>query len=474
MKDFLKRYQYIIYMIIVEIIIFILEPVVANYVFIFFALLILLLFGILAFLYKKKIIDSKQLKVYFVISLGFLIRCFYIIKVGYGAGHDVSGTAGHEEYIRIIYETGKLPTTNTWQFYHPPLWHLICAGILKINDLFSIPLERGLEGLQYVSLFFSSLIMIINYKIIDQIKIKENIKILMLIFLVFYSHHIYLAGSINNDTLLLFFQYLILYYLLVWYEKDNFENTILLALATGLAVMTKLNGAIMAIPIMFVFIKKFIDYIKKDKERIKMFIVKMLIFGLISLPIGLWYQVRNYIKFDQKIGYVPEPTMLLYTGDYNLYERFFSFSVGEFLEIGGYTWKDHNIPSFLVKSSIFGEYAINNINIIHKHQLYINLILIFLSVILCLKYYIHRKKDLLDWLLLITWLTNIVSFCFFNYKYPYGCTMDFRYILPKLFCSGVIFIKEANNLNNKALKTFINISIVCFCLLSVATILIVK
>ena len=44
---------------------------------------------------------------------------------------------GHLAYIETIYQTGKLPTSNSWQFYQQPLHHIIAAGWLKINEFFT-------------------------------------------------------------------------------------------------------------------------------------------------------------------------------------------------------------------------------------------------------------------------------------------------------------------------------------------------
>ena len=41
--------------------------------------------------------------------------------------------------------------------------------------------------------------------------------------------------------------------------------------------------------------------------------------------------------------------------------------------------------------------------------------------------------------LLWIWLTQMVSFILFNLKYPMGCTMDFRYIVPTVF-TGAAFL----------------------------------
>jgi hypothetical protein len=471
MLEFIKKYQYIIYVLIIEILLFIIEPFVINYIK-DFVLFLIIGFSIFFFLLlKKKKINNKQLIVYLIIIVGFIIRYYYVVSTKYGMGHDVTGKEGHLHYIQTIFETGKLPNTNEWQFYHPPLWHYICAFVLKVNDLFNVDILRSYEGLQYVSLFVSFLIMVVQYKIIDKLKVNDNNKFIMLIFFVFYSHYIYLAGSINNDILLVLFEYLIIYFLIEWNELDNYENTILLALVTGCAVMTKLNGAIMAIPILFIFIRKFLYYIKNNKEKIKTFIIKMLVFGLISLPIGLWYQARNYVKFDQQLGFVPKPGSTLYVGDKSIVDRFIKINMTELFEIECKPSRDYSLPTYLFKSSIFGEYMSKHITTVHLGLLLLNIVLIVISIIAVIKYFITKKKDIIDWLLLIIWIASIGSFIYFNIKYPYGCTMDFRYILLTVFCFGTIFIKEVDTWHIN-IRRIVYLGLLLFSALSVAVIFI--
>ena len=465
MKDFIKKYKYIIYVVIISIFLFIIEPQIKGELIGFVSLLLFVVSLTILLLNKKKKISNKQAIFYFIISIGFIIRYYYVVKTSYLAGHDIGGLDGHANYIKILFETGKLPVTNEWQYYHPPLWHFICAVVMKINDLFGTGLYRSYEGLQYVSLFVSFLVMVVQYKIINKIKINDIAKIMMMVLFVLFPHYIYLAASINNDVLTLLFQTLIIYYLIEWHNNDNYENTILLALVTGLAVMTKLNGAIMAIPIMFVFIKKIIDYIKQDYNKIKPLIIKLLVFGLISLPIGLWYQVRNYTLFEQPLGYVPRPTDRLYIGDKPNSERFFTLSAKEFMEVECLPYSDYNLPIYVVKSSIFGESVKNPLTNIHLALLIVNMVLICLSVYAGIRYIFKRKKDILDYILIVTWLTSIISFIYFNIKYPYGCTMDFRYILLTLFSSGIIFIKEIDNWGKK-IRIPIYLLIVLFGILS--------
>lgn len=456
---------FVLCLILFELVVYIFEPFISSNI----RLLALIAIVVVSIIY---IIYSMQTTKYnfksiicLIMVIGVILRTMYIIYTPITMRqHDVESldSNGHLKYIYTLYSEGHLPTTNEWQFYHPPLFHSLAASWLKINDIFHVPIERSLEGIQVLTAIFSSLIMLIVYKITNQLKIKDKYKVLINAFMAVYPTFIILSGSINNDCLTIFLQFLILWYLIKWYKKTNWKNSIILGIITGLCVMTKLSGAIMAIPIMYIFIKKFIDCFKHDKSQLSKLIYKILIFGVISLTIGLWYQVRCYIMFGHNA--IPAPGDFLYLGNYSIFERFLSISFRQifgsiFCVIPG----DYNIFAYIVKCSIFGEYSYGNANVVHLSMVLLNFILIILSIFFTIKYVISKKnKSYITNLLLISWIINIISYYSFNIKYPYLCTMDFRYIVPTVFTGIILLVEGLSNLRNVVIKRTILCSIYIF------------
>lgn len=449
---------FILALIIFELVVYIIEPLISANIRLL-SMIAIVLCSIIYLIYSIRTnkYNSKSL-IYLIIIIGVILRTMYIVYTPITTRqHDVESlySNGHLKYIYTLYSEGHLPSTNEWQFYHPPLFHSLAAGWLKINDIFNIPLERSLEGIQVLTAIFSSLIMLIVYKITNKLKICDKCKLLINAFIAVYPTFIILSGSINNDCLTILLQFLILWYLIKWYENDSWKNSIILGLITGLCVMTKLSGGIMAIPILYTFIKKFIDYYAHNKKLLPQLIYKILIFGIISLPIGLWYQVRCYILFGNNA--IPTPGDFLYIGNYSVFERFLSIS---FLQIFGSIFcvipGDYNIFAYIVKCSIFGEYSYGNANVIHLSLLLINFILIILSLVYIIRYLFDKKnKSFIKNLLLINWAINIISYYLFNIKYPYLCTMDFRYIVPTIFTGIVLLVDGVSNLHNLFIKKFI-------------------
>ncbi len=468
---------YYLITIIFFIFIYIIQPIIESHIKIITIASILLLVGI--FYAVKRI---KKLRIHYkdialiIMILGILIRAMYIIYTPITERqHDVYSIndQGHLGYIYTIYQTGKLPDTNSIQFYHPPLFHSIAAGWLEVNDIFSVSLDKSIEGIQIITAIFSSLIMLVAYRIVEEIEIKNIYKIFIIAVMAFHPTFIILAGSINNDVLMILLSFYIILYLIKWNDNPNIKNTSVLAVITGCTVMTKVSGAIMAVPIMYTFIRKIFEIHKTEKDKLLRLFGEFLLFGVISLSLGLWHPIRNLVLFSQPIGGVLLPAEGLYVGQYSVFQRFLTIS---FKELFGHIYcaipGDYNIFAYIFKCSILGEFTYNNnINIYVTFFKFVNLVII-LTTVLCTfiltgKYKREDKNSFIIMILLITFFTNIISYYTFNVKYPYLCTMDFRYIVPTIFTGiATICVVLDEFIKNDIIKELIEYMIILFCILS--------
>ena len=439
--------------IIYEMLVYILGLYVNNSIVILIPLTLGYFSYIFVYTYKNK--DKKNCLFWLIIAIGVFLRTIYIFKTDVTTRqHDVLAMheSGHLGYIYTLFTSYHLPLTNDWQFYHPPLWHILGAMWLFINSLFKVDINYAIEGIQILSLLLSSFMIIIADKICLKLKMNNKIRCLVLGLIAINPTLIRFSGSINNDCLLTFMEALVLLKLFDWYDDSNIKNTIKLAIVTGLCVMTKMNGAIMAVPIMYVFIKKLIEIIKKDKTKIKNYISKIVLFGMVSLPIGLWYQVRNLIKFGE--SKVPEPGDWLYTGNHSFISRFLTINTHQLFNYAVMS-DDDNWISFIIRSGIFGEFEFNI-----KRWLFIMLIvllcifiIIFTLSVVC--YLFKKKKNIYINTLIITWFVSIAASLIFYYKYPYACSMDYRYVAICLLCSNIFVGYMLKETKNKYLKYFI-------------------
>lgn len=393
----------------------------------------------------KKINYLKIIASIFII--GIFLRTAYILYTPiYERQHDIEV---HIEYIQKIYDTGKLPNEDGVTFYHQPLSHILSAMFLKANTAIGVDIEQAAEGLQILTAIYSTLTMLISCCILKELNIKDIYKTPIVAMLAFHPTFIILSGSINNDMLMNLFCSLGILYLIKWYKNSDIKNVIKLAFITGLAALSKISGTILAVPIMYIFVVKLFDEKKQGLEWIKIlkkYIIQFSVFGTIALGLGLSYSMRNLVLFNQPIFFVPEPAETLYCGEQPLIERF-GFSSKEFSQIYCNPYEDCNIWTYLIKSSLFGEYrADTNNTMVHELLLIINYIIIFMTLYNLIRL---KNKNALIKMFVIYYISLILAYISGNISYPFGCTMDFRYMVPTIFI-GMLFLML--DVESKSLK----------------------
>lgn len=454
---------------------------------------------ILAFMlwYEKKL--TVQNIALLIIAAGFMVRLNYVIYTPLSETvrirqHDLysfGGEKGHSAYIEHFYNNGyTLPNfdpTEKAQFYHPPLHHLLCAIWMRILTTFGMSYTRAIGSLQYLSLFYSSSCMLVCELIFSKLRMRGLSNLLALSVIAFHPTFIILAGSVNNDILSILFTLLAVYFVFVWHEERTQKNIIPIALSIGLGMSTKLSVGLLAIPVGMLFLWDFIDA-KKDKLVI---IRQFLIFGVICIPLGLWFSVRNYIKYDVPFTYVRRlsDTSDQYIGDYSVYQRLFDFSDRPFKnvflnrETTGADYFEYNPLVAIIKTSMFGEYnfAETNPNIVYFcwFLLIMNVILIAFSIFATAYYIIKKSKhtDTTEKVFLVFYqILMFVYYIKFCFDFPHNCSMDFRYIVPTCVI-GTFFIcastehfsieLQSHTKAVKAVNIIVSSSVILFCIASI-------
>ena len=431
-------------------------------------LVFLAYWGLLFYMKAGKRLVHEDIAATMMIFLGVLIRSSYVLLSGlYDRQHDAgvyTGIAtdfvnpGHIGYIEYIYKFHHLPDINPYElfaYYHPPLHHILSCLWLKLNILLGAAEDLAFENLQVLTLLYSCLCLVVTYRILKVLAIKGNSLFIGLAFMVFHPATIIMAGSVNNDMLTILFMCLILLESLRWIREKDLKNLIRLALYIGLGMITKLNSAVLAIPLALVFLMHFISVIKeKDKKELLKWIKNYCIFAVIVAPIGLSWIVRNLIRFGEKPGVpVPGETSPMYTADFSLWSR---LGIPSFAD-----WRI-NFPFHPISAS-----ACNNTWVIMLHtslfaeeyptdlpdillilcQITFVLAIVFsiVTAILLFAVLINRKTILEDKIFLLTgYLIMLASFAAFVIIYPYTCSSDFRYVAICL-----VYIAIALGLGNK-------------------------
>ncbi|MDL2286968.1 glycosyltransferase family 39 protein [Eubacteriales bacterium OttesenSCG-928-G02] len=448
------------------------------------SLLSLILLGYLAIIWHRSgILDEKHIFILLTIA-AFILRAAYVYNTGiYYRQHDLGRyehDASHAGYVRYIYENKSLPdfdVRNKWQFYQPPLNYTFEAVWLKIQTLFGMDIKKAVMNAQVLPLFYSMVTTVASYKIFKELNFKKNILALIYAIVAFHPILIMLAGSWNNDMLSIMFMVLSMLFTLRWIKDRRFKHIIPLAFFVGLGMLSKLSAvyvapAIAAVFLVYLFEKKgFFTYFKQ-----------YVVFGIISIPIGMFWSVRNYIKFKVPLNYVPRlgEDYEQYIGKYSLFDRLInswtSFLESPYFARGvkyGFAFNEFNIFAVIAKSSMFGEWKIGDFSgkglIIPYILLALNIILIVVSLVGMVYFLIKKIKErdlTIKLFLYVLYLGIIVTYVNFCFTHPHDCTMDFRYIVPS-FIIGSIFIGfMLEEFKNKYFQKAIKLIIPLFCVFS--------
>ena len=384
--------------------------------------------------------------------LNYIILCGFILRIGYmlytpcnvrpqDLGDIKPDGYGHAAYILKLILSKHLPLTNDIQFYHPPLFHFLGAvastlvhEILGSNNYFDL-----VDAAKIVSCFASCATLLVCRHFCDDLKLRPAIQSLILTILSFFPSFFLLAGKVNNDSLATFFMFTAILYTYRWYQKASIRNTIGLALAFGFGMMTKISC--ITIALFTALVMCLVLYKALKQHQAMPLLAKLFLFGLISLPLGLWYPIRNYLLFDQPLNYVLEipRDSEIFCGDIPFFQRFLSIDLFNLWSTPfADAWSDHNIPAYILKTSIFGEFSYNVPRFVPVILLFLNILLVFYSLFAFVKLMTSKKIAVeLRVGLPLLWGIIIILYNYFNVRYPFGCTMDFRYIVPTTFLGSL-------------------------------------
>ena len=413
----------------------------------------------------------------FIMGLGFCLKFFYVLSTSmYTRQNDVGSFEkgyGHAGYIAYLYENLRLPDFDPrgrWQFCHPPLHHIISSVWLWINqNLFMTGTDPARESMQMLSLFYSMCVMITAYRLLRHFGLKGAALYIPLVIINFHPAFVLLSGSVNNDVLSVAFIMGAVICTLKWYENRDKKTILKLALCIGLGMMTKLSAALTAPPVALVFI---IAFVKNCKNEWKPMLLQFLLFGLVCIPLGMWFPLWDYFRWGVPLNYVHEMpvTSFQYVGDRPFIERITDFSAYQFSPVYEH-WRrldennmfdiaehsEHNPLIALLKNSVFGE-SFNEYTFSRFPFVYRILPLLFganvflaASAFLSMLFTAVKKcvaKAAEKAFLLALYAVLAVFFYKAAADYPFTCTMNFRYITPTAIL-GALFIGFALDIVGK-------------------------
>lgn len=455
-----------------------------------FAVFLAIIYGI--YCYINDMLDTKKI-ILILFILAFALKLAYILYTTvHQRQHDVEkfdvDARGHAAYILYIFNHWSVPNFDIrehWQFYHPPLHHFIAAVWLKIQSSLGIATEASYEGLQYLTLFYSSLSMYLSYRIMQELRLRRAGLIVAFAIVAFHPTFIILAGSVNNDILSVVFMLGAILNTIVWYKNQTLGNIIKIALCIGFGMFTKLSVWMVAPAVAIVFLIALIKY----RHKFKSLFCQMLAFGGVCIPLGLCWSIRNYLLYKVPFTYVPKLSITnrQYLGNYSVFERLFDFNFSQFESV--YTqfvfyagkYFEYNPTIALFKTAMFDE-VINNTY--YPEIKYSGIVLFWSGVILALLafvamiYIIIRKKSMKPaFKAFFAILTAVIlgSYYIFCFEFPFTCTQNVRYVVP-LITIGAMFIglwlTKTLSKKTKSAKVFriaVYAVTICFCVSSAIT-----
>ena len=406
-----------------------------------------------------------------------IMLCGIIIRVGYTLytpinvrSHDLGALSpnseGHYAYIYNFLTTGKLQDINNGQFYHPPLFYALSALLVKFLQIFfKHDAPFMIEYAKVISCFAGSVTLIAFNKIFKEAGIKKLS--LPTAIVAFFPNLILMSGRVNNDALSVMFMSLCVLYTFRWHKSKTFRNIIILALCFGLGMMSKMSCATMAF---FTGAVMLIDLYKAVKKKECASIIKqLLLFGIICVPLGIWYPIRNLIMFGQGFGYVPAAAFVKpddKTGDIMI-RKFLSFdfwnAVIRQYSVASDSKVEISVLQAILRTSMFGEFSYVGKDVAAKLLQTINIFIVFSSVAAMVYVFVKGKsiKPLTRYGLTAVWAVTFIPYLLLNYRVPFPYTMDFRY-LSMTILTGAAYIGVFSELKPKAGK-YMNYAVALFC-----------
>ena len=438
--------------------------------------LVLLFYGlglaVFAFIYlfASGHLDGRKAAMLFIIS-GFLMRLVYIMSFTINKmQHDVGSIEkmkGHVGYIAYFLENRHLPDfdpTKVYQFYHPPLHHIISAVWVRLQTFIGISSESAFENVQILTLFYSVCCMVICYKLFRKLGLDGKGLACAAAVISFCPIFFILGGSINNDILSLTLLLAAFLNTLCWFEKRSFFRLMCIAVCVGCSMMTKLSGWMAAPAIAFIFI--FVFFSERGKKLIRA--GQYVVFLAVCAPLGLWWEIRNNIEFDVPITYVLKLSKKSdqYIGDIPVMERLFDFSFFQFENAGEQfkrfyaDYNEYNPLIGLFKSSDFDELftvrLFPTVEGFDKLLLWTTIILGIVSFAAMIYVFIADRE--LSWVykifMGIIYITFIVSYYAFCIGFPHVCTQNIRYAVPLIVVGAFFFGRMVQLLEKKSRLPF--------------------
>lgn len=239
---------------------------------------------------------SKDSTLKFLLFIGILLRIILWIVM------RPQNPDPHHEVLEYIVKFHRLPASDKlFLACHPPLYYLTALPFFLLG---------GLKLTQFYSLLTSCLNLWVMYmllkKTIPSVLIR-NICFLLPTFLYMYLEY---SMYVSNDSLAVLMGTCFFYFLYEYLQKRTIKSELLLALFTGLALLTK------ATFLPFVPVTMMIIFLIRIDASLLLFLRSMLLTGFVIVLTGSYKLLENYhnfhVFFVHNLDIFPLPTNAIF------------------------------------------------------------------------------------------------------------------------------------------------------------------
>lgn len=477
----------------------------------FMVLSILFVLFVALILNKKKKLNWKY-------GLILILVLAAIITIGYGLYNDNitsrqydvwsdNNYFGHYGITMYIFKNGKIPPAyeyqdgfpsieESYQLYHPKFSYLTYAGFMHINSLFLNNDWSLYQANRILTISMMIMTLYVEYKIIQEANLTNKGKFVMGLIVLLCPVLFRLAGQSNNDPFVILFMMLAIYFSIRWYKNHTFFNIIMIALSIGFAMSSKLSGSTIAIITAAIFLYILIKRITRKDLSINIcpLICQFVVFALIVFPLGLFWPIYNFVKYQQPFNYVFFYDAPGYSTDkYSIFERIGYFNLIEYFQkpyIITSQWSgtgfpiDGNLYSTTLKMFFYGEFGISNNYCLYNDAAYwvayiIDIVAFIAFIAFCfsaiysiikliiekISFYKekmhHKIMNDYTYIMSFIFILFLISEIIFIIKYPHVSSYDMRYYLPIILPIGFLISKALENLSvqNNNVSKIANISV---------------
>lgn len=332
----------------------------------------------------------------------------------------------HLDYIRSIATTLTVPVTGGWEFYRPPLYYVSSAVWWRFAEMFERPMYAIVSDIQFLSLFFSVLIVACIVVIARLLATSEKERALFILLTSLLPGTVFSASRITNDILFSLLAFALIAALFWWWRKPSIRLWYGAIILFGIAMATKAS-AIIFLPLFF------LGFCCRDRRlfssvRHWLLTATLIVVMTFAIPLIRIAYDSTQDPIIRLSGHGISPASAVDTDvDTMLSFRPSKILLSPYNDPTGDNPEKHFFLEFLYRSAFFGEFSFSHsFRTVNFLQLLFGLILLLFAIAGLLRSFLRPTTWSAPMFLL--GVSSIMALAFFRIVFPFSCSQDFRFI----------------------------------------------